>query len=223
MGPDLSKWRLQPSIEFNHKPGQYCTIGINDIERPYSIVSAPGEDAIELFIELVPHGELTPLLWSLKVGAELTLRPRAKGVFTMKPDLPNQLMVATVTGVAPYVSIVRDYLRRGASGHHFHIIDGGSYQDELIYKEELTEIATSHPNLVSYVPCVSRPNDERNKGWQGEKKRANLIVDDYINKFSLNPDDTVVYACGNPGMIEDVKDKLTQRNYKVVEERFWKD
>ena len=223
MGTDLSKWWLEPDINFNHKPGQYCTIGVNGVERPYSIVSAPDEPYVELFIELVPHGELTPLLWPLKVGAELTIRRRAKGVFVMNAELPNQLMVATVTGVAPYVSILRDYVRRGIRDHRFYVIDGASYQDELAYREELKSLAESQPDLIRYLPCVSRPNHERNAGWQGETKRANLLVEHYIEMFDLKADDTVCYACGNPGMIEDVKERLIPQGYKVIEERFWKD
>ena len=52
---DLWIIKLQPSIPFAFKPGQYCTIGVDGIERPYSIVSAPQEPALELFSELVPE------------------------------------------------------------------------------------------------------------------------------------------------------------------------
>ena len=221
--PELAIMWWEPSIPFTHKPGQYCTIGLGGIERPYSIASAPGEERIEIFVELVPHGELTPLLWPLQVGDEVTLRPRPKGVFTMYQQFPNQLMVATVTGVAPYVSMLRDYLNRGASGHHFYVLDGASYQEELVYREELTELAKRHPKLVTYAPTISRPGDERNRSWQGEQQRVNLIVDKCIDQFGLDPSATVAYACGNPGMIEDVKERLTPKGFKVREERFWKE
>ena len=220
---ELAIMWLEPSIPFTHKPGQYCTIGLDGIERPYSIASAPGEERIEFFVELVPHGEFTPLLWPLQVGDELTLRPRPKGVFTMDPQFPNQLMVATVTGVAPYVSMLRDYLNRGASGHRFYVLDGASYQDELVYREELTELAERHRGLVTYVPSISRPGYERNRSWQGEQQRVNLIAEKYIDQFGLDSGATVVYACGNPGMIEDVKERLVPKGFKVREERFWKE
>ena len=61
-----------------------------------------------------------------------------------------------------------------------------------------------------------------NAGWTGETGRVNNIVEKYIDQFGLSPEDTLVYACGHPDMIEDVKDKLKPRGYKIEEERFWK-
>ena len=86
------------------KPGQYCTLGLKGIERAYSIVSAPHEPLLEIFVELVPEGELTPLMWKMKVGDEMSIRPRARGIFTLGQKYQHHYMLATVTGVAPYVS-----------------------------------------------------------------------------------------------------------------------
>ena len=60
-------WITKPS-EFSFKPGQYCTLGADGIERPYSIASSPQEDTIELFVELVEENEggiLTPIIWKI--------------------------------------------------------------------------------------------------------------------------------------------------------------
>ena len=110
--PDLMFMWIERPKGFTFKAGQYCTIGLDRIERAYSIVSAPYENFIELFVELVPledGGVLTPKLWNLKVGDSMTIRPRAKGIFTFDPSFPKQLLVATVTGVVPYVSFLRQY------------------------------------------------------------------------------------------------------------------
>ena len=218
-----SLWIEKPE-GFTFKPGQYCTIGYDGVERAYSIVSAPHEDELEVFVELVPlpEGVLTPKLWELKVGDVVTVRPRAKGIFVFKPEHPNQLLVSTVTGVVPYVSILRDYLHHGRSGHHFHVLQGASYQDEFTYDGELENMAKANPDLITYVPTVSRPDEEQNAGWTGEKGRVNLIVEEYAARAGLTPDDTLVYACGHPGMIEDVKERMGPKGFQVEEERFWK-
>jgi NAD(P)H-flavin reductase len=39
----------------------------------------------------------------------------------------------------------------------------------------------------------------------------------------LRPENTIVYACGHPGMIEDVKDNLGKKGYKIKEEKYWRD
>lgn len=211
---------------YTFKPGQYCTIGADGIERAYSIASAPHEDRLELFIELVPYeegGHLTPLLYELKPGDKVTIRPRAKGIFTFNSNFKNHLLVATVTGVVPYISYIRDYLHKGESGHSFYVLEGASYRDEFGYDDELSRYEAEHPDLVTFIPTVSRPNESHNEGWQGETGRVNAIVEAQIEKFGLGKDDTLIYACGHPGMIEDVKARMVPKGYSVDEERFWKE
>jgi ferredoxin-NADP reductase len=225
LSSDLMRFWIEKPEGYSFKAGQYCTIGLEGVERAYSIASAPHEESLELFIELVPPplGVLTPKLWRLEPGDRVSIRSRAKGVFVFKPELPNQLMVATVTGVVPYVSIVRDYLHQKHSGHRFYVLFGASYIDELAFVAELERQADEQPELVSFVPTVSRPDEERNKGWEGETGRVNTIVEKYIEVFGLRAEDTLVYACGHPSMIEDVKTRLIPGGYRVEEERFWKE
>ena len=222
---DLWKMWLRPDVPFKFKPGQYCTIGVNGIERAYSIVSSPYEEEIELLVELVPppDGQLTPLLHAMGVGDEVTVRPRAKGIFTLDERYSSHLMMATVTGVVPYVSILRSYLHDLRSGHRFYVLQGASYYDELTYDKELCDLVERHPDFIAYVPTVSRPDEERNRGWTGETGRVNTLLDRYVERFGLSPEDTLVYACGHPGMIADVKEQAAARGFAVEEERFWKD
>ena len=221
--PDLMLMWLEKPLGYSFKAGQYCTLGIDGIERAYSIVSAPHEDALELFFELVPEGELTPRIWRLNPGDSMTIRPRAKGIFTIDPALPNQLLIATVTGVVPYVSFVRDYLHHRRQGHHFHVLEGASYQNEFAYDKEFRKLSRKHPDLITFVPTVSRPDEAANRGWKGERGRVNSIVERYIEAKGLNPENTIVYACGHPGMIEDVKGRMLREGFPFKEESFWKE
>ena len=77
---DLWKIWIKPEEAISFEAGQYCTIGVNGLERPYSIVSAPGEELIELFIELIPppQGQLTPVIYELFEGSEVTIRKKNK-------------------------------------------------------------------------------------------------------------------------------------------------
>ena len=84
---DLMVIRLEPEEggSFAFKPGQYCTLGLGPIERAYSIASAPHEGSLEVFVELVPDGELTPLMWNLQLAQS------SRGVGTAKGIPPTQL------------------------------------------------------------------------------------------------------------------------------------
>ena len=220
----LIMWITKPD-GYTFKPGQYCTIGIDGLERAYSIVSAPHESELELFVELVhpPDGMLTPEIWKLKEGDIVSVRPRAKGIFTFKPKYQKHLFVATVTGVVPYISILRDYLHYNQTGHQFYLLFGASYQSEFTYKDEIGKISQSHSDFVKFVPTVSRPQEAANSSWKGEIGRVNKIVGKYIEQYNLDVENTLIYACGHPGMIEDVKEKWVPNGFKVEEERFWKE
>ena len=213
--------RLEPEVPFAFVPGQHCTIGVAGIERPYSIVSSPGDPCLELFLELVPHGALTPILWKLRPGDRVSLRPRAKGLFTLEGPYRRHLMVATVTGIAPFVSMVRFALGRGDCRFRFDVLQGAAYADELAYAAELEAAARRAPDVVTFVPTVSRPADERNRGWRGAVGRVNAIVEARVAGLELTPRDTAVYACGHPGMVEDVVARLGPRGFAVKEERYW--
>ncbi len=224
---DLWKIWLSTETPFKFKPGQYCTIGVDGIERPYSIVSSPHEPEIELFIELVPppDGNLTPLLYNVHVGQEVTLRKRAKGIFVFKPQFKYHLMVATVTGIAPYVSMIRWLIHSNATtfaDYNIHVLEGASYVEEFGYHDELLHIAKEYKN-VSFLPSISRPDEDRNKNWKGAKGRINTIIEDYITNNNLPQPETVVYACGHPQMIQDVHNKVERLKFHFEEERFWKE
>ena len=93
----------------------------------------------------------------------------------------------------------------------------------MTYDAELRQLAEDHPECVKFVATVSRPDEERNQGWSGEKGRVNNLVQKYLAEFNLPKDDTMIYTCGHPGMIADVKEQVTPLDWQFREERFWKE
>ncbi len=169
--PDL--WSIRVALEqpLSFKPGQYATLGVEvdsarPIERPYSIVSSPNEPEMEFFFELVPEGDLTPLLHKLGVGAELLVRRSCKGLFQLdrKSGHPKHFMLSTVTGVAPYVSMARTLARAPEPGLELTVLQAGSRSWELGYAQELEALAREH-NWFCYIPLVSRPWEDPD--WRG--------------------------------------------------------
>ena len=162
-------------------------------------------------------------MWRLEPGDYMSIRPRPKGIFTMDQRARHHFMLTTVTGVAPSISMVRSYLHHGGGEKVFYVLLGASHYDELTYDEELSSLAALYPETVKFVPTVSRPGDARNTGWTGPKGRVNAIAEEYLERYRLPQDDTMVYACGHPGMIEDMKARLPGQGWKFKEERFWKE
>lgn len=224
--------RVDPGGEFHYSPGQYATLGVvtphKHYERAYSIVSAPHEDLLEFFIELVPEGEVTPRLYPYQVGDEFTMRKVAKGRFKLDTTSrrTNHLLVATVTGVAPFVSYVRSLHRQWKeskfSGEHkLFLLDGASRSRELAYREEIERLAAEVPWLT-YVPTVSRPWEDHL--WSGETGRVDDLVRKYADSWGLSPENTSASLCGHPSMIENVKGILKRHGWQkdaVMEEAFF--
>src|SRR6202022_3207233 len=147
--PELWMFRIRNGGDFNFLPGQYATLGVEAaggkrIERPYSIASAPYEDEVEFFFELVPDGALTPLLHKLQPGDSLLMRKAPKGRFGLETQngRSHHLLVSTVTGVAPFVSYVRTLYRDWKSGksdgaHKLYLLHGASCLWALGHKDNV--------------------------------------------------------------------------------------
>lgn len=229
---DLWMIRIAPGGDFRFTPGQYATLGVENssklVERAYSIVSAPHEKELEIFIELVPQGELTPLLYKLQPGDELSMRKIPKGRFTLdvKSGHKKHLLLCTVTGVAPFVSYIRslqkDWLEKQTIGdHHLYVINAASRSWEFGYREEFEKAAAAVPWLT-YIPTISRPwEDEK---WKGETGRVEDLVRKYSDSWGLDGTNTTAYLCGHPQMIDNSKGILQRCGFakeSVREEVYW--
>ena len=229
---DLWAIRLKAETPLKFAPGQYATFGILDgekvIERPYSIVSSPYEESLEFFLERVPEGGLTPRLHELQPGAKLVLRKVAKGRFTLDTQSGHKkhFMVATVTGLAPYCSMVRllyqDWKEgKLPAGWQVVVLQGASHSRELGYREEFERYAREAPWLT-YIPTISRPWEDPD--WSGEVGRCEDILRKYSDQLNLAATDTTAYFCGHPEMIEKSKGILLRRGFpkeSLREEQYW--
>src|SRR5262249_10012606 len=84
------------------------------IQRAYSIASSPlNRDFLEFYLNLVPTGKLTPRLFNLEIGDRIWLSSKISGSFTFEqaPEDANVVLIATGTGLAPYVSMLTTNLR----------------------------------------------------------------------------------------------------------------
>ena len=231
---DLWAIRVAPGGQFSFIAGQYATLGADGasghVERAYSIVSSPHEPELEFFVELVPEGALTPLLYRLNVGDTLSIRKAAKGRFLLDVAAgpADHLFLCTVTGVAPFLSLVRALAREWREGRfngdrRLFLIQGASRSSEFGYREEIEEFARELPWLT-YVPTVSRHWDDPD--WSGETGRVDDVIRKYADQWCPDPARAMAHLCGHPSMIEHgkailgrrgwTKDRLKEESYFVL-------
>jgi ferredoxin--NADP+ reductase len=225
---DLWMVRLRPEERIAFLPGQYLTVGLPGpdrlVERPYSVASSPREDELEFFLELVPGGHLSPHLYDIPVGGRVWIRraPKGRFLFDDASGRTNHFMVATVTGAAPFVSMIRELVARHEPvAHRIALLQAASISRDLGYCDELSEYARRHPWFI-YIPTLSRP--WLDPAWSGEVGRAEDVVRKHMDVLGFTPSVTTAYACGNPEMVEKVKSILERANFPkdaIKQELYW--
>ncbi|MEI6222578.1 MAG: ferredoxin--NADP reductase [bacterium] len=225
---NLARFRFNTDEKIIFTPGQWASLSTTNsegkiIQRPYSIASIPSDPFIEFCIECVPNGALTPEIWKLQVGDSINIMKKGQGKFTLQenPDNNAIIMLATVTGIAPFTSMIKELKSRAGEKPHCLLIHGASSDKEFgTYNNELTAIAKE--GWLQYIPTVSRPWNCSD--WQGETGRVDDIVRKYTDNKIFNHTSTIAYTCGNPQMIESVKGILYRANFPkehVIEEKYF--
>ena len=144
-----------------YSAGQFTKIGLKIngelVSRPYSYVSSPEEDYLEIVYSSVPNGILTPELHKLKAGDKLFAMDKASGFFVMDevPDGKNLWMLATGTGLGVFISI----LKTDAPWKRFEniiLVHGVRTKNELTYQDQIAKYEKLYPEKFSYIKTITR-------------------------------------------------------------------
>ncbi|PAP75580.1 FAD-binding oxidoreductase [Rubrivirga marina] len=206
---DLAVFWLRPPEPLAFRPGQYVTLAApgdagRPVKRAYSVVSAPHEALVELVVELVHDGALTPDLWRLRAGDVVWVRKKVVGQFLLDAERTRHVMACTVTGIAPFLSMIRAHAAARDAGaevpdHRFLVVHGASRSVEHgPYRDELMLCAEG--GWVTCVPTVSRPWEDPE--WAGEVGRVEDVLRKHLDGLGWPAGEVAGYACGNPNMIE---------------------
>ena len=210
---------------FPFAPGQYATLGLMGpeklIQRPMSISSSADDlSEYEFFIRLVEQGGLTPLLWERSVGDAINIKG-AKGKFLLQEDGRTCLFVAYGTGLAPFISMIETLRGRGQT-RDVVLLHGVSYDYDLAWRTQLTELANGGGFPLRYVGTISRPHGSPD--WTGCTGRVEAILADQLDEHGLTAENTTIYLCGNPEMVSAVEAIATERGFapeQVRKELYW--
>jgi ferredoxin--NADP+ reductase len=188
------------------------------IKRAYSIASSSvAKEYLEFYVALVRSGALTPRLWILQPGDRVWLGRKITGMFTLDTAPPDShlILFATGTGIAPYVSMVRTFLAEQTE-RRFAVVHGARHSWDLGYQGEMIALERIHPHFA-YVPIISRPKQEPTP-WDGrigycQDVWTSRVIDDLWG-FAPTPENTHLFLCGNPAMIEDMLQRVAQSGFR---------
>ena len=187
--------RLPPSCEFRYLPGQYINIIAKPgLKRSYSIANAPREDGkITLLIRRVANGLMSKYWFSDAAPNDLLRIDGPLGTFCLRPAKVERLiLLATGTGIAPIKAIYEHLSRKDLllDFKNIAIYWGLRTGDEIHWRPE------NMPPHVEVNHVISRDSS-----WEGMTGH----VQSHALSALAEPENTAVYACGLPQMIEEAR------------------
>jgi ferredoxin-NADP reductase len=191
-----------------HLPGQHVDVRLTaedgyQAQRSYSIASAPDGRRVELAVERIDDGEVSPYLaGELRVGDQFELRGPIGGYFVWQPGLGGPLLlVAGGSGVAPLMAMLRHRAATGSQAPARLLFSSRSLED-VIYRAELERLAAAGDGVaVTHTLTRAQP-----PGWDGYDRRIDAAM---LKEVGWPPGERpLVYVCGPTRLVEAVADDL---------------
>ena len=206
-----------------HLAGQHVDVRLTapdgySAQRSYSIASAPGGTRVELTVQRLADGEVSPYLSEvLSVGDPVELRGPIGGWFVWDPDDTGPaLLVGGGSGAVPLMAMIRTR-RAGGSRAPFRLVYSARSPQTELYAGELAEADRTDPALdVTHVYTRTPP-----PGWPDPPGR---VTGDVLAAAGWPPETKpAVFVCGPTGFVETVADLLVDAGHqpgKIKTERF---
>lgn len=201
----LFKFTTTKPEGFKFTAGQFVTLGLpsrgDDVSRAYSMCSAPDEPFLEFYSIKVPDGDFTKDLQRIVPGDEIEMSVRPVGsliVDWLKPGKRLWLM-ATGTGIAPFVSIVRDT----NTFHTFNdvrVVHSTRTWEEQVYADEI-----ENKWGLAYYPVITGRGDPRITEW--------------FKEVEFNPEEDRIMLCGNEAFNKEMRAMLKEGGWTTGNRR----
>ncbi|GAA4424789.1 ferredoxin--NADP reductase [Acidovorax lacteus] len=204
--------------------GHFTMIGLRvdgkPLLRAYSIVSPNYEEHLEFLSIKVPDGPLTSRLQHIQVGDTIVVGKKPTGTLLIDYLLPAKrlYMVSTGTGLAPFLSIIRDP-ETYEKFEEVVLVHGVREVKELAYHDYITQELPQHEFLgemvsqkLKYYPTVTR------EPYKHQGRVTTIIENGQLARDlglpALNPAEDRVMICGSPEMLRDLKRMMEERGFK---------
>lgn len=197
---DVFQYDFAFSEPVDFKAGQFFLLDVSDATfkgtRAYSIASAPSNKGFfSICLKILPDGKASNLLKNMKVGEEAHFQAPF-GHFVIQDSPKEIVMIATGTGLAPFMSMLLDLFEK-KDPRNVTLLFGVRYEQDLFYVDLLREWEKKESHFKAMI-TVSRPSE----GWTGLNGRVTQHLD------IVDPLQSQVYICGNGDMVKEVKTAL---------------
>lgn len=197
---DVFQFDFSYPEELDFLAGQFFMLEVPTPERKmtrsYSIASEPdNKEVFSLCVKLLEGGIGSEYLRKMQLGDEASFMAPF-GHFVIKDNRKDAILVATGTGLAPFMSMIPTWFKAGAT-QQITLYFGVRHQEDLFYVEQLRAWEAEHSNFKAVVTLSQAPEN-----WKDETGR----VTEHLQNLSF--ENSTVYICGNGDMVKSVKDLL---------------
>ena len=209
-----------------HRAGQHVDVRLvaedgYQAQRSYSIASAPESPTVELTVERLADGEVSPYLCDvLQPGDGLELRGPIGGYFVWElTDAGPLLLVAGGSGIVPLMAMLRHHAAAATSARRsmpVRLLYSARTADDLIFRDELVRLSADPGVQIRYTLTREAP-----ASWTGYRRRIDRGM---LREVSWPPTDGArTFVCGPTPLVEAVATLLVELGYdpaRVKTERF---
>jgi ferredoxin-NADP reductase len=204
-----------------HRAGQHVDVRLTaddgyQAQRSYSIASAAGGSRVELTVERIDDGEVSPYLTEeARAGDLLELRGPVGGYFVWAPNPGGAvLLVGGGSGVVPLMAMVRQRAENGDAVRTRLLYSARSWED-VIYRDELER----HGRRGDCFQIEFTLTREQPPGWNGYGRRVDreLLAEVAPEELALT------FVCGPTSFVEAVAEALVGLGHepsRIKTERF---
>jgi ferredoxin-NADP reductase len=213
VGPGVRHFVFEAPAPLEFLPGQFVSfsgeIGGRKVTRAYSFAAPPAGERFELCLNRVEGGPFSSYLFTLEAGARVPMKA-PYGAFTWREPASDSLLIATGTGIAPFLAMLPPRLAKDTV-NRYTLLFGARH---FLYREELERLARGHENF-RLLPTLTRPP----AGWTGLTGHVQAHLADLAGSRR----DWIVYLCGLKAMVDDVRRILKEWGFdrrQIVYEKY---
>lgn len=203
---NISQVVVQLEQSVNYKAGQYAQLSLDDapqVSRSYSFATPKQPDGkVTFFIKHVPDGAFTSRLQGESLVDKKVTVQGPKGDFWLRSEEEKVLMIAGGSGLAPILAMLEDAIQK-PNPPEVNLIFAARTQQDLYALDAINTLQLKWPTSFNFFPMLS--DEPLDSDWTGDRGMVTALIS------VLNLENTSVYLCGPPIMIDSACDLLIEK------------
>ena len=219
----LFRFRITRPQSLRFRSGEFVMLGLpqdgKPLMRAYSIASPAWDESLEFFSIKVEEGPLTERLQKIQPGDTIWLRQKTTGTLVNDALLPGKrlFMLSTGTGIAPFVSLIRDPETYEKFGELI-LTHTCRTKDELQYGFDSVAATKDDPLVGAEASTRLKHYASTTREESQHNGRITTLIESgeffaSLNTTAFDPEHDRIMMCGSMGMIKNIREMLEPKGF----------